>query len=430
MKSPKHKVSAARANENGGKTEGPYELRRIPVGDIKLPAGAKLATKQVVALAQSMKVHGFFGTLLVAQQEGADGHFLLIAGRHRLEAAKISGLQEVPCTVVDTPSDHRRMFAIAENLFRNQRSALDTAEMRCEWLEYAATQIAISRQHVAKIRGRPKAAISYAIETFPHYGGSISAQKKQAERAQKINALPADVKAAAREAKLDWNQRALLQIAKAEGRKAQLRLVAELADANDAIRGEPEADAPRKKGTRSRNSPATSTRAPSTESESVEQVKRTTFNELSTAWKRDCKELWKYAEPDIRGEFLSYLRRSERTCRPDLENLIRRAFLGRGLIAKQTLGAFAEKCGYSGKAVLQLAKTLKYPSRQISDPKCDGPRHAFVNTDRDWKEYVPEVSDAELSEAVDQWLKTKEKRAKSSDLPEDLQDNDYFKMED
>ena len=181
-----------------------------------------------------MKIHGFFSPLLVfraSTQSGKD-EFTLLAGRDRLRAAIVVGLEKLPCMVVESASTNASMISIAENIFRKEVPALDKAEMLCVWLQFAPTKIVISRQHVAKFHGRPKATINYAIDHFSHYGRSVAARRKEARRAQKINALPADVKAAAREANLHSNQRALLDIAKTSGLRAKLRLIGELAEAN------------------------------------------------------------------------------------------------------------------------------------------------------------------------------------------------------
>ena len=53
--------------------------------------------------------------------------YLLVAGAHRLEAAKVAGLETVPCHVSDMGADEARLAEIDENLMRQELNALDRA---------------------------------------------------------------------------------------------------------------------------------------------------------------------------------------------------------------------------------------------------------------------------------------------------------------
>jgi ParB/Sulfiredoxin domain len=414
---PKHrKVSAMkeRTQSTHSKARNFYETRLISISAIKLPEPAKPTDKHVSRLAESMRVHGFFGAILVAplKKEGDEGEqFVLVAGADRLAAAKLLGVEKVPCTIIETP-------------------ALDEAEMRCEWLQHAAAQIAISRQHVQKFRGRPKAAITYAVEHFPYFGRSLDARKKEAQRAQKINSLPADVKAAAREAKLDSSQSALLDVAGVGGTNAQLRRIKELAEsrtAQDSGTEKPKNAKKQSKATTRRDVKQSIASTETTDEKPDEKPKLTTLLELKTAWDRDCKELYKNAQLDVRGEFLKYLKKNERTCRDDLETLIKKAFLGRRVLAKRDLSALAESFGLSGKAVLQVANELKYASKRVGNRRSGASYDAFINSDTHYNDYVVEISDEQIVQAVAQHL-AKDKRETSS-AGYGI-DDEYFNMED
>ena len=54
-----------------------------------------------------------------------DGRYLLIAGRHRLEALRVIGEERVPVRVVDFDDIEARLWSISENLHRTALTACD-----------------------------------------------------------------------------------------------------------------------------------------------------------------------------------------------------------------------------------------------------------------------------------------------------------------
>jgi len=70
----------------------------------------------------------------VVVREGDEG-FVLVAGHRRLAAAKEVGLEVIPVTVAVGPEKRDREIAFAENLFRKDMSAVETAAALRDVLE-------------------------------------------------------------------------------------------------------------------------------------------------------------------------------------------------------------------------------------------------------------------------------------------------------
>ncbi len=62
----------------------------------------------------------------------ADGRFALIAGMHRLAAARLLGWPTIPAQVLDLTADHARLREIDENLVRHELNPLDRAVFLAE----------------------------------------------------------------------------------------------------------------------------------------------------------------------------------------------------------------------------------------------------------------------------------------------------------
>jgi ParB family chromosome partitioning protein len=76
-------------------------------------------------LATSIAQHGILQPLSVRRTE--DG-IILIAGERRLKAAKLAGLSEVPCICMDVDGQQASLFALIENLQRQDLDYIEEAE--------------------------------------------------------------------------------------------------------------------------------------------------------------------------------------------------------------------------------------------------------------------------------------------------------------
>ena len=97
---------------------------KIPVNEIRVRPGRRNAAPEAVqALAGSMAESGLMNPVTV------DAGHSLIAGLHRLEAAKLLGWTEVECTVCEMDGLHAELAEIDENLIRTNCSDLELAEL-------------------------------------------------------------------------------------------------------------------------------------------------------------------------------------------------------------------------------------------------------------------------------------------------------------
>lgn len=152
---------------------------------------------------------------------------ILIAGAHRLEAAKRLGWDFIDAYVFEGDERDARMWEIAENLHRADLTALERAEQVAEWVRLAEER-GLSRQLDEKMpRGRPESGRARASR-------EIGVSEPQARRAEKIDSLAPEAKEAAIAAGLDKNQSALLDAAKAETADAQVARIVEIQKRKEA----------------------------------------------------------------------------------------------------------------------------------------------------------------------------------------------------
>ena len=75
-------------------------------------------------LAASIREHGVLQPLTVRK---VDGSFELVSGERRLRAARMAGLSEVPCIVIDVDGVCSSLLALVENLQRRDLDFLEEA---------------------------------------------------------------------------------------------------------------------------------------------------------------------------------------------------------------------------------------------------------------------------------------------------------------
>ncbi|GAB2767351.1 ParB/RepB/Spo0J family partition protein [Sinomonas soli] len=105
-------------------------------------------------LVASVKAHGILQPLLVTPHPVLDGDYLVIAGHHRLAAAKKAGLLNVPCMVNETLGDEAEQLAVmlVENLQRTDLTVGEEAKAYQALLEFPGW----TEAKIAKRTGRAK----------------------------------------------------------------------------------------------------------------------------------------------------------------------------------------------------------------------------------------------------------------------------------
>ena len=104
-------------------------------------------------LADSIAEHGILQPLTVRERRG---RYELVAGERRLRAAKMAGLQSVPCILVDVSTEESSLLALVENL---QRRDLDFIE-EAEGISRLTRIFGLSREEAAKKLGKSPSAIA------------------------------------------------------------------------------------------------------------------------------------------------------------------------------------------------------------------------------------------------------------------------------
>lgn len=104
-------------------------------------------------LSESIAVHGILQPLSVRRTEGG---YQLISGERRLRAAKLAGLQEVPCLVVNADSRESSLLALIENV---QRRDLDFCEEALA-LQALLEASGLSQEALARQIGKSQSAVA------------------------------------------------------------------------------------------------------------------------------------------------------------------------------------------------------------------------------------------------------------------------------
>lgn len=109
---------------------------------------------ELEGLAQSIRANGILQPLLVRTNE--DGRYELVAGERRLRAARLVGITKVPCVVNDISESDSAVFAIIENL---QRQNLDFFE-EAEALATLVSEYRMSQEELCKKLGKAQSTLS------------------------------------------------------------------------------------------------------------------------------------------------------------------------------------------------------------------------------------------------------------------------------
>jgi ParB-like nuclease domain len=94
----------------------------VPIAEIDFPANARPThAEKVSELVKSIRLIGLQSMPTVVER---DGRYILVAGRHRVEAMRVIGKDPIPVRIADFDEIEARLWTISENLHRNELSAL------------------------------------------------------------------------------------------------------------------------------------------------------------------------------------------------------------------------------------------------------------------------------------------------------------------
>lgn len=111
--------------------------------------------EELRSLAQSIKENGILQPLTIRQINNSN-YFELVAGERRLRASIIAGMMKVPCIVINVDYQKSALFALLENL---QRQNLDFFE-EAESISRLITHFGMTQQDVGSRLGRSQSALS------------------------------------------------------------------------------------------------------------------------------------------------------------------------------------------------------------------------------------------------------------------------------
>jgi len=111
----------------------------------------------IMDLVDSISEHGILEPLVVAHTPAG---YQIIAGERRWRAAKMAGLQTVPCIVKETSPQNMLEMAIVENVQREDLNPLDRAKA----FERLAQEFQLSSSDIAKRVGKSSSYVSNSLK--------------------------------------------------------------------------------------------------------------------------------------------------------------------------------------------------------------------------------------------------------------------------
>lgn len=113
-------------------------------------------SEKIDELAESIKAHGIIQPIIV---KAVNSGYEIIAGERRWRAARKAGLKEVPCIIKDIDEQSHMLFAIIENLQREDLNPIEEAKAFDSMLkEYNMTQ-----EDIAKSVGKSRPYIANTL---------------------------------------------------------------------------------------------------------------------------------------------------------------------------------------------------------------------------------------------------------------------------
>lgn len=113
----------------------------------------KFEPKALEELAESIRHNGILQPLTVRKSKNG---YELIAGERRLRAAKIAGLQAVPCIVMEADDNSSAVLAVLENLQRKDLNFFEEAE----GIALLINTMGLTQEEVAKRLGKAQSSIA------------------------------------------------------------------------------------------------------------------------------------------------------------------------------------------------------------------------------------------------------------------------------
>ena len=131
-------------------------LRRIRISEIvRNPNQPRryFDPEAIATLAESIRQYGVLNPLTVRRT--ANGGYELVAGERRLRAARVAGLTDVPCLLINADGEDSSVIALVENL---QRRDLDFFE-EANGFKRLIEQFGLTQEEAARKVGKTQSAV-------------------------------------------------------------------------------------------------------------------------------------------------------------------------------------------------------------------------------------------------------------------------------
>lgn len=122
------------------------------------PKNPRKDVGDVTELAESIKANGIFQPLTVLSGDSIDGYTVVI-GHRRLAAAKLAGLETVPCNVAEMTEQEQVSTMLLENMQRNDLTVYEQAQGFQMMLDLGETE-----QSIAEKTGFSKATVRHRVK--------------------------------------------------------------------------------------------------------------------------------------------------------------------------------------------------------------------------------------------------------------------------
>ena len=101
----------------------------IPIYKLKHhPENPRKDLGDLTELAESIKKNGVMQNLTVVSEDPLDEHFLVVIGNRRMEAAKMAGLEKLPCVISDMDRREQIATMLEENMQRADLTVYEQAQ--------------------------------------------------------------------------------------------------------------------------------------------------------------------------------------------------------------------------------------------------------------------------------------------------------------
>lgn len=185
---------------------------KIYIEAISVPAGRReVDADAVTRLAESMSKIGLRTPITIW---GDECNLELVAGAHRLAAAKQLGWEQIECVIMDSGTvtrEQAEMWEISENLHRAELTVLQRSVQINRWIELLELQSA----QVAPIESKRLDGRGHRQESGTRKAArELNLERDEARRAVKVASLTPEAKQAAKETGTDDNQSVLLEAAR------------------------------------------------------------------------------------------------------------------------------------------------------------------------------------------------------------------------